>query len=136
MKGIFFTSVLMLFIHYFGISQSSIFIGTGGSVYTTGTSSMTLENAKLINNGTFTSINGTIIISGNALTNNKTFEGTGTTTFKNLTINKISNGLQLNQNIVVTGNLNLVKGLIHTNGNNLKCGTTSGASSASYVVTD
>ncbi|MCC7028505.1 MAG: hypothetical protein IT265_16210 [Saprospiraceae bacterium] len=136
MKGIFFTSVLMLFIHHFGISQSSIFIGTGGSVITTGTSSITLENAKLLNNGTFSSTGGTVLVTGTELTSNTTLEGTGSTTFNNLTINKISNGLQLNQNIIVTGNLSLVKGLIHTNGKNLKCGTTSGASSASYVVTD
>lgn len=136
MKNTLFTLFILFVIHTFSTAQSLLFIGSGGSVYTTGTSSMTFENAKLVNNGIFSSINGTVFINGNAPTNNTTFEGTGTTTFNNLTINKISNGLLLNQNIIVTGNLNLVKGLIHTNGKNLKCGTTSGASSASYVVTD
>ena len=130
--------ILVLFFQTTDIiyGQSMIYIGSGASVYTTGTAFITLQNAKLMNDGTFTANNGNVLINGNAPTNETTIEGSGSTDFYNLTINKSSNGLKLIQNIRVNGTLQFVHGLIHTNGNNIKCGTTSGASSSSYIVID
>lgn len=136
MKKIFLLLALGMVTNHFLTAQSMLHIGSGGSVYTTNPGFITLKNAKLVNNGIFSAIGGNFLINGNAPTDDTTIEGSGTTDFDKLTMDKSSNGLKLNQNIRVNGTLQFVKGLIYTNGNNIRCGATLGANSTSYIVTN
>lgn len=91
-------------------AQSELNIGTGSFITTTGASTLTLLNAKMVNNGTITDANGTLQFTGNQATANTTISGTGTTILNNLTVDKSSNDLQISKNLVVTNNLTLTAG--------------------------
>ena len=69
-----------------------------------GASSLTLSNAKLLNEGQFSGgTGGTVFMTGNAANNNASIDGMGTTTFQNLTINKSANAARVNFDIQVNG---------------------------------
>ena len=104
--------------------SSTFYVSAGGSVTTRGSSVITLSNTKFTNNGTFAGTSGTVQIIGSNSNSNTAIEGTGTTTFNNLTINKSSNNAQLNQNVAVTGNLTLTSGGVMLNSGNINFGST------------
>lgn len=88
------------------------------------------------NDGTFTANNSTVIFVGN---NTDTIKGAGTNTFYNLQLNSdlSMNELWLQNDITVTNNLNLLSGIIQTNGNTLNLSngaTVSNASNSSFVA--
>jgi hypothetical protein len=97
-----------------------------------------LKNASLVNNSTFQSSGGTVLITGDAADANSTIDGTSTTTFNNLTINKSSNNVMLENGTVVTNTLTLTSGNLDLQENNLTVssgGSISGGSSSSYIKT-
>ncbi len=110
MKNILFTLTVLCLLSTVVSAQGELYIPPTGSIFTTGASTLTFSNAKLTNNGSFTDNNGTVLFTGNASNANASFNGTGTTTFKNLTIDKSANNGQVNQDIIVLGNLTLVSG--------------------------
>lgn len=59
----------------------------------------------------------------------------GSVTIQEVTLNGSSNLLTLDSDFEIT-ELTLTNGLIRTNGHNLKCGSITGGSAGSYVVTD
>jgi hypothetical protein len=105
-------------------AQSTFHVSAGATVTTKGNSVITLSNAKFTNNGTFSGTSGTVNIKGDGSNANTIIEGTGTTTFNNLIINKTANNAQLNQNIAVTGNLTLTSGGVSLSSGNIDFGST------------
>ena len=115
---------LIIFTVYLSHAQSQLYIGSGHFITTTGTSTVTLHNAKLVNNGSITDGNGTFQFTGAQTTANSTLSGTGTTTLNNLTVNKTSNNVQLDKNMAVSGNINLLSGGLLLNNGSVNLGTT------------
>ena len=105
-------------------AQSQLMLNSGSFIATTGASTITLQNAKLLNNGTFTDNSGTLQFTGNETTENTSISGTGTTSVNNLTINKNTNSVQLNKNISLAGVLDFTSGGLELNSGNVDLGTT------------
>ena len=105
-------------------AQGDLFISPGAMVFTSGSSVMALHNAKLTNNGTLNANGGTVVFRGNASNATASINGTGSSSFKNLTINKTANGVRLNQNISVSGDLTLTSGGMELSAGNVNFGTT------------
>jgi hypothetical protein len=85
-------------------STSGTYMTSVGPVY------IVINNAGFRNDGTFTDAGGTVTFTGTTATTNSFIQGTGTTVFNNLTLNKTSNGILLDGNIAVNGTLNLLTG--------------------------
>jgi hypothetical protein len=83
-------------------------------VVSTGTN-LVLDNLSLQNNGVFSQTAGTVIFSGNV---NSTLSGTAAPVFYNLQLNKATS-LFLNTGIGITNQLQLTKGVLNLNGNNI-----------------
>ncbi len=98
-------------------------------------SSLVLENADFVNNGTFSSTSGNVEMVG---TTTNTIGGSTPTTFSTLTINKISGEVQLNQNKTVSDNLHFKSGLLDVQNSNLQLtstATVTDADATKYVQT-
>ena len=106
------------------IAQGALTVTSQAGITTSGTSTITLLNTKLTNNGVINDANGTLQYIGNATTANSTIEGTGTNTLNNLTVHKSSNAVQLDSDIAVSGNLNLTSGGVLLNNGNINLGST------------
>ena len=97
-----------------------------------------LDNSKWVNNGTFKANSGTFKVSGDATDANASLDGSSSTTFYNLEINKSSNNALLENAITIANTLTLTSGHLDINDMNLTIssgGTISGGSSSSYVQT-
>ena len=117
-------SYLLLFLIgcSFSLLGQNIIVNNNANINVTGASSIHLKNTKWLNNGSFNAGNGTVVIEGNAATNQSTIGGTNSTTFYNLTVNKTSNDASLTQTTSVTNNLNLQSGKLEISNNDLKMG--------------
>jgi len=125
MKTIILPSLLLCLSSQLAQAQGDLYIGTGATLYTTGSASIvTLGNAKLTNNGTLTANGGTVVFIGTATNEDSSINGTGTTSFRNLTVDKSANDVQLNQNISLSGNLTLAAGGVELYEGNVDLGTT------------
>ncbi len=71
-----------------------------------------IENAKLVNNSTYKANSGTVVIKGDANTNNTTIGGSSATHFSVLNINKSANNVLLENHISVEDTLYLTSGLL------------------------
>jgi len=105
-------------------AQSSFVITSGALVSTSGVSQITLNNAKLVNQGTLSDAVGTLSFTGEASEANTTIEGTGTTSLNNLIVNKSANGVQLNKNVAISNTLTLTSGTVNLNNGNIDLGST------------
>jgi len=91
------------------LSSGNNFVQTGGYVV--------LQDASLVNNGTFNPPAGTVRFSG---TGNNSISGTTSPAFQILEISKSSGSqLTLQNNITVNNNINFLSGLIELNANNI-----------------
>ncbi len=123
--------------------NSSTAFSTSQAVTVTGNYTNTLGNVDFSGGLTFYgsaftvtsgTINGTIVMAGSS---GQTMEGSGSVySVENLTVNN-SNGLTLNNPVIVSGSLTLTSGLIHTNDTNLltigSSGSITGYSSTRYI---
>ena len=114
-------------------SYGSLTINTGASL-TLGANTLTLTG-DLTNNGTLTTTSSTVSLTG---TTTQTISGSNATTFSNLTINNTdATGVNLSQDVNVSGFLNLTDGVVNTSTSNIltinSSGGTSGGSDASHV---
>jgi hypothetical protein len=100
--------------------SGNLYIGTG-STFTVSPNSTLQVGGNLINNGSFTSTNATIVFNGAVAQN---IGGSSPSSFTNLTLNN-SNGLTLNNSIQVDGVLTLTSGRITLGTNNLTLGASS-----------
>ncbi len=124
MKKIIYLTFALLLTFATAQAQGELYIGSGAALYTTGSSTVTLQNAKLTNNGSLTANDGAVVLKGNGTNAQSSINGAGTTAFKNLTADKTVNGAQLNQNISVGGNLMLTSGGLVMAGGNVDFGIT------------
>ncbi len=112
------------------VTVTGNYINTQGNVDFSG--GLTLSGTTFtVSNGT---INGTVEMAGSSA---QTMEGGGSAySIENLTVNN-SNGLTLNNPVIVSGTLTLTSGLIHTDDTNLltigSSGSISGYSSTRYI---
>lgn len=104
-------------------AQGNFYVNSA-TVRTTGTATITLNNTKLTNNGALDATTATVLMKGNATATNASINGTGTTNLNHLTIDKTANGVNLNQNINVKGNLTLTSGGMQLLAGNVDFGTT------------
>lgn len=97
-----------------------------------GNAKIVLNNAGFTNNGTFIPGTGEVVFTGSGATSGSFIHGTALTGFYNLTLNKTSNGIQLNRNITVTHTLGFTSGdSIYLNGNNIDLESTGSLSGES-----
>ena len=94
---------------------------TGGHLNQVG-GSLVLKDAKLTNDGDFTSSQGRVLVIGTAATTAATLGGTNVTVFDTLKINKGANDVQLGQDITVNGRLVFMDGRLFLNGSDVHLG--------------
>lgn len=124
-KGQFRMTALIIWVVFFGkiaFGQSGFYVNAGTSVTITGNGSLTVENTKLVNDGTINSSNGTLQISGSSATTS--IEGSGQTSLQHFRLNKPSGLLTLQKNISISGDLTLTSGNISLVSGNVDFGTT------------
>lgn len=117
-------------------AQTELIIA-GGNVNING-AYLVLNNAKLTNDGTLGASGGTATITGSGINALSALAGTSKSTFYNLTINKTSNGVQLESDIDISNQLTLTSGNIDIQGYDLtilNTGSISGGSSSSFIKT-
>lgn len=98
-------------------------------------SSLVLKDMNLVNDGTLAASVGTVTFTG---TSTNTIGGTNSSTFDNLTINKTSGEVQLEQTINVGSHLELMAGLLdlqYSDANLAADATISNVSNSTYVQT-
>ena len=101
-------------------AQNDLFVSSGVTFKIDGTTTVTLIDTKLTNNGTAEATTGsTLLVKGTATTANSTITGTGTTTLANMTIDKSSNDAQIDQNLSVSGDLTMTTGNLKLNAGNI-----------------
>ncbi len=126
-------TIIVTFFWSQSYSQNTFKI-TGNNVKVKGFTSIVLKNTQFINNGIFDAAIGKVVISGDASDVQSSIGGTSVTTFYNLTVNKTSNGTQLNQFIQVNNELQMTSGNLDLNNNDLLLGSTiTEESSTSYI---
>ena len=95
------------------VQDGVLFIGQNASMHISGGGTLTIQDSKLQNNGTFIDTSGTVFITGASPTAGA-IEGTGgTTNFNNLTVNKSAGELSVGKAILVAKNLTLTSGNVH-----------------------
>ncbi|MEM6700178.1 MAG: 3-coathanger stack domain-containing protein, partial [Bacteroidota bacterium] len=107
---------------------------TGGTLKVNN-SSLVLQDMNLVNDGTFSSMDGNVVLTGTATT---TISGTSSIIFDSLTINKSSGAVQLAQDAMVATHLELQNGTLDLQEHNLKMldpSSIGGASTSGYVQT-
>ena len=98
---------------------------------------LVLNNAGLITDGTFKPGTGTIIYTGNATTVQPLLGSSNTTAFNHVTINRPSNDVLLNGDIVIEGTLTMINGNLQLNNNTLNLtseGIITGESNQSHIT--
>jgi len=115
-------------------AQSTLKINNGSHVKVNNLS-VVLVDVNVENNGTITSNNGKVALTGGSTT---TLSGSGSTLFDSLSVNKSSGEVQLAQDIMVGGDLELLNTHLDLQTSNLKMldpSSISGASASGYVQT-
>ena len=132
MRPIYLTLFLLLTA---GLTQAQIELQvTNGFLVQTG-GTIVLNEANFINNATLNASGGTVLFMG---TTADTISGTSPSTFYNLSVNKASNKLLLNQNISIDNALSLQNGLLELSAYDLTINPSASISTASsnaYVET-
>jgi hypothetical protein len=101
-------------------AQNDLFVSSGVTFKIDGSTTVTLADTKLTNNGTVEATAGsTLLVKGTATTTNSSIAGIGTTTLAHLTIDKSSNDAQIDQNLSVSGDLTLTTGNLKLNAGNI-----------------
>ncbi len=117
-------AVCMVVFSTSALAQNNFVVTSGASMHTTGASTITLNNIKLVNNGVLADLQGSIYFIGDAPTANTSIEGSGSNSLYNLVINKNSNAIQLDSDITVSNHLNLTSGGILLNSGSIYLGAT------------
>jgi hypothetical protein len=102
--------------------SAGFFVQPGATLHIAEGGSLTLSNLKLVNNGLLNDNTGTLIISGNAASEEASIEGSGQTALHHLNLNKTSHDLFLKKNISIGGNLTLSAGNLKLASGNIDFG--------------
>ena len=107
---------------------------TGGSLRVTEDVNIVLTNTALTNNGSLTATAGKVIFRG---TSEPSINGTNAVQFHNLTVDKATNNVLLGVNAAVSGELNLLNGLLDLKDFDVDLGTsgTLQTTAQTYVLT-
>ncbi len=101
---------------------AQFYIGPGAQVQVTGSTIITLKDIDLVNNGSFSTGNGTVNFSG---AGNVSVGGTNPVQFFTIQINKEpGSSVVLQQPVDVSDELQFIQGLLDLNGHNLDLGST------------
>lgn len=107
------------------LQAQGLYLTSGSQLVSSGTPSLVINNGGLRNEGTFTEAGSTLAFTGNCATSASFISGAGTMTLKNLELRKSANGMQLNRNVSLSGNLTFTSGdSLFLNAYNLDLGTT------------
>jgi len=110
---------------YLRLPAQGIKISSGASLVMNGSANLVLSNSGLTNNGQFSPGIGTVVFSGNSATSGSFINGSSSTGFYNLTLNKSANGIQLGRNITLSNTLLFSSGdSLFLNGFNIDLGST------------
>ena len=103
-------------------AQGKLEISTGAYLNVNGNANITLDNSRLVNNGTLDAGVSTIKINGNALAVQSAIEGSSAIVVENLSVDKSANELLLNTDITVNGDLTFINGNLELNSKVLTLG--------------
>lgn len=110
---------------YLRLPAQGIKISSGASLVMNGSANLVLSNSGLTNNGQFSPGIGTVVFSGNSATSGSFINGSSSTGFYNLTLNKSANGMQLGRIITLSNTLLFSSGdSLFLNGFNIDLGST------------
>jgi hypothetical protein len=99
------------------VAAQQISIGQRSNLVMRGAVQLVVNNAAMTNNGSFAAGNGTVVFAGHADTSVVKLNGSNATTFNNLTVNKVGNGIKLRSQANVTNTLTLSAGTLFTDSN-------------------
>ena len=106
--------ILILF-PFFLSAQGGLIIESGAKVVVSDSPQIVINNGKFKNDGDFTAGSSTVHITGTTGVVNSTIGGMAITSFNNLNINKTSNDVRLDFDIMVNGNIEMNGGLLILN---------------------
>lgn len=109
----------------FCMQAQGLYITSGARFVSNGSPKIVINNGGIRNEGSFTQASSSLVFTGNCATSGSFISGSGTMTLNDLELNKSVNGLQLNRNISLAGNLSFTSGdSLFLNAFNLDLGTT------------
>lgn len=103
---------------------ASLRVAQGTSIVAEGDVKIVLNDASLVNNGSFTAGASTVLFTGSAAKQTMFIGGSSRTAFYNLSINRPFEQLQLDNDISVSGALNFSAGNLELNNRRLDLGST------------
>jgi hypothetical protein len=105
--------------------QLQVTSSPGLQLASNGNLQLVFNNGSLVSNGNFSAMgNGTVVFVGSQSTNSSIIGGSGLVSFRNLVLDKAGTGLQLNNSVILTGNLFMSSGNFQLNGYTLDLGHT------------
>src|SRR5687768_9672395 len=118
MKAIFLLLIVICCKH----SAAQLYISNGAIFYLSGNAQLSLSNADLVNNGSFTAGSSSVHFLGNA---NSSISGSQAIQFYDLVMNKSGgSSVSLQRAIGVSNSILFTAGLLNLNGHNIDLGTT------------
>lgn len=107
------------------LQAQGLYLTSGSKMVSSGAPSIVINNGGFRNEGAFTEAGSTLVFSGNCASSGSFISGSGTMTLNNLEMKKSANGMQLNRNLAVSGNLTFTSGdSLFLNAYNLDLGST------------
>ena len=103
--------LIIIFFPFLLNAQGGLIIGNGANVVITNSPQIVINDGIFKNDGDFTAGTSTVHFSGSTATVNSTIGGAAVTTFNNLNINKTSNDVRLDFDVMVDGNIQMNGGL-------------------------
>ncbi|HRF75046.1 MAG TPA: T9SS type A sorting domain-containing protein [Chitinophagales bacterium] len=124
-KGLYgYSLLLFVFSTISSYGQAGLRLQTGAQLIINGSPEIVLNNCGLYNDGDIDAGLGAFRITGTAATSNSVIAGSSYTTFYDLTLQKLSNDMQMEQHCAITHFLTCDGGLLELNGYVIDLGTT------------
>jgi type IX secretion system substrate protein len=114
--------LIILSLPLFLNAQGGLIIGSGAKVVISNSPQIVINDGKFENNGDFTAGTSTVHLKGSTATEYSTVGGAAVTAFNNLNIQKSSNDVRLDFDILVDGDLEMNGGLLILNYSDIDLG--------------
>jgi len=124
MKHLKYLGTFLLLLGAYGIQAQEVRISNGINVSLDGPVHLVLNGMGLTNGGQFKAESGTVLFTGTAVEGRAFIRGSNPIIFHNLTIDRSSGDLQLENRAFVYGKLNLQQGNLDLNNNSIDLGST------------
>ena len=95
-------------------------IELGAQLVVDGSAAIVINDGSFINNGAFLAGTGTLYMKGSAPSANAVIGGTSVQDFRNIVIDKSSNGIKMDTLVNLLGNLDMTSGTVDLNGHTLQ----------------